>query len=121
MHRPYIHSGTITGKGKANNKDVHIAFVGLRKAYDLLLRTKLWNKIRTTEKINRSHKKICTKKITSEYLYTLGFGNDQVLIAKDLKDFIDTMRKLQEEHTMAGPKINRIPINNRRGDRRSIY
>lgn len=41
-----------------------------------------------------------------EYLYTLSFAGDQVLIAPIPEDLSNLMRKLQEEDSQAGLEIN---------------
>lgn len=53
--------------------------------------------------------------VRNEYLYMQGFGGDQV-VTEDLRDMA---RKLQEECTKVGNEIDRITMNNRRGDNRA--
>lgn len=148
-------------KKKAKNREIHLAFIDIKKAYDSVPRSRLWDamqemgleigliqavktiyqnnmvKIKTGQKLSdefhttkgllqgcstsptlfkiylehtlKKWKQKCGGMgvpVRDDYLYTLSFADDQVVIAQDEDDLSFMVRKLKEEYTKAGLEIN---------------
>ncbi|KAF2905074.1 hypothetical protein ILUMI_01102 [Ignelater luminosus] len=76
-------------KKKAKNTAIHLAFIDIRKAYDSILREKLW---KATKEID------INKKLIS--------ADDQIIMAQAKEDLSYMIRKLREEYTEARLEIH---------------